>query len=99
VCIMSRLSFESKITTNGGLAVCLFILFWIAFPYVRRRRDVPPGPIPVPIFGNVLQIPTEETWLYFKSLSQKYGPIVRLTIAGTEAVLLDDIEDVEELVS
>jgi hypothetical protein len=98
---MSKLPFESKITTpsaNGGLAIGLVILLWIAVSYVRRRRDLPPGPIPIPIFGNALQIPTENTWLYFKSLSQKYGPIVRLTIAATEVVVLDDIEDVNELV-
>ena len=97
---MSKLSFESIITTpstNGTLSIGVFVLLWITFSYVRRRRNVPPGPIPIPIFGNVLQIPTERTWLYFKALSQKYGPIVRLTIAGTEVVVLESIEDVDEL--
>ena len=85
-------------STNGALAIGIFISLWIALSYVRRRRlNLPPGPVPIPIFGNVLQIPTERTWLYFTSLSQKYGPIVRLTIAGTEVVVLNSIEDVDEL--
>lgn len=90
----------SKITTPSGgqLLLGLFFFVWLTASYLRRKRDLPPGPTPIPIFGNALQIPTERTWLYFKSLSEKYGPIVRLRIAGTEVIVLDDIGDVDELV-
>lgn len=84
---------------NGGLVIGILGLVWVVvLSHSRRTRDLPPGPTPIPIFGNALQIPSERTWIYFKSLAQKYGPIVRLTIAGTEVIVLDDIKDVDELV-
>lgn len=85
-------------STGGQVALALSLATILAFWTFGRKSDLPPGPTPIPIFGNALQIPTEKTWLYFKSISEKYGPIVRLTIAGQGLVVLDKIEDVEELV-
>ena len=41
----------------------------------RRRRGwpYPPGPRPLPIIGNVLDIPKDFSWLPYTEFSKKYG--------------------------
>jgi hypothetical protein len=44
----------------------------------RRRGGLPypPGPRPLPIIGNLLDIPKEFSWLAYTRLSEKYGTIL-----------------------
>ena len=41
----------------------------------RRRRGLPypPGPRPIPLIGNLFDIPKEFSWLEYTQLSKKYG--------------------------
>jgi hypothetical protein len=43
----------------------------------RRRRGLPypPGPRPLPLVGNLLDIPKEFSWLSYTHLSKKHGMI------------------------
>jgi cytochrome P450 len=41
-----------------------------------------------PFVGNLLEIPLQHSWLKFREFVNEYGPIVRLTIAGQEHILL-----------
>ena len=44
--------------------------------YQRRRRlPYPPGPRPLPLIGNLLDIPKEFSWLSYAQLSKKHGMI------------------------
>jgi hypothetical protein len=50
----------------------------IAFLTIHDRRvrggfPYPPGPPPLPIVGNLLDIPKEFSWLTYTQLSKKYG--------------------------
>lgn len=50
-----------------------------AFRDYRRRRGLPypPGPRPLPIIGNLLDIPMESSWLAYSQLAKKYGTSLR----------------------
>ncbi len=44
--------------------------------YQRRRGlPYPPGPRPLPLIGNLFDIPKEFSWLTYTRLSKKYGMI------------------------
>jgi hypothetical protein len=55
-----------------------FLFFCLAISAIRayqRRKGVPypPGPQPLPVIGNLLQIPKESSWLVYTELARKYG--------------------------
>ena len=47
---------------------------------LRRRRACPPGPRPLPIIGNLLDIPKESSWLAYTQFSKKYGEAISLVL-------------------
>lgn len=42
----------------------------------------------LPIFGNMLDIPSKHSWIKFKSWADQYGPIFRLTVFGRNMVII-----------
>ena len=57
------------------LLVLSFIFILQALRDYRRRGGLhyPPGPRPLPIIGNLLDIPMEFSWLTYSQLVKKYG--------------------------
>jgi hypothetical protein len=56
-----------------GISVATFIFIR---DYQRRRGlPYPPGPRPLPLIGNLLDIPKLFSWLAYTQLSKKYGMI------------------------
>ena len=56
-------------------AVLSFLVALWAIRDHQRRGGLPypPGPRPLPIIGNLLDIPKEFSWLAYTRLSEKYG--------------------------
>ena len=59
----------------GGLAVLTGVgLFaWLLNKKTKQRLPFPPGPKPLPIIGNLLDMPREKEWLVYEQWAQKHG--------------------------
>jgi len=68
----------SLITILDLLVLLSFSFALSAIRDLRRRRGCPPGPRPLPIIGNLLDIPKEFSWLAYTDFSKKYGEVLSL---------------------
>jgi hypothetical protein len=41
----------------------------------RQGLPYPPGPRPLPLIGNLFDVPKEFSWLTYARLSEKYGSV------------------------
>jgi len=68
------------VSLKSILDILVLISSLAAFLAIRdhqRRRGLPypPGPRPLPLIGNLFDIPKEFSWLTYTQLSKKYGMI------------------------
>lgn len=73
-----------------GVAIVLLLARVIA----RRRvpysgLPYPPGPKPLPIIGNAMQMSITEPWLAYTAWKKIYGDLVRVRVMGMELVVIN----------
>ena len=64
------------------LPALYFLVFLALGHYVhklwaRKRLRMPPGPFPLPIVGNIFDLPRIKPWEAYRKLSAKYGMCCR----------------------
>ena len=66
------------ISTIDCFAASLFFYLLFAFRDYRRRGGLPypPGPLPRPIIGNILDIPKDAPWTAYVDMSKEYGTCI-----------------------
>ncbi|KAN0115869.1 Cytochrome P450 [Russula decolorans] len=68
----------------------------VAIPLASARffdgLPYPPGPRPLPLIGNLIDIPREFSWLTYTQLSKKYSDIISLHAFGQVIVVLNSIK-------
>jgi len=58
---------------------------------LRLRQKMPPGPFPLPIVGNVLQLPKRKPWYRFEEWANKYNnPLITVWFGRQPTVVLND---------
>jgi hypothetical protein len=67
----------SVVSLMSALVLVSSLATFFAIRDYQRRRGVPypPGPRPLPLIGNLLDIPKEFPWLTFTRLSKEHGMI------------------------
>ncbi|XP_032075553.1 cytochrome P450 2G1-like [Thamnophis elegans] len=73
---------------------CLALLFLWRKSSARGR--LPPGPTPLPLIGNFLQIKASETLPSLLKLREKYGPVFTIYFGNRPIVVLCGYEAVKE---
>nr|CAD2190141.1 unnamed protein product [Meloidogyne enterolobii] len=71
---------------------CIFILI-IFYNFYWKRRNLPDGPIPLPIIGNALEISkADRRYKCFADWAKKYGPVYTIWIGEQPLVIITDYE-------
>ncbi|KAJ5658212.1 Cytochrome P450 [Penicillium longicatenatum] len=73
----------------GVVAIIFTTIHILVHDFVLWLR-LPPGPTPIPFFGNKFIIPTSSPWIQFEKWSHKYGPIFTLWIGRRPTIIISD---------
>ncbi|XP_073497694.1 cytochrome P450 2G1-like isoform X2 [Phyllobates terribilis] len=74
---------------------CLILI--ISFLHFWRKGNLPPGPIPLPILGNLLQLRKEDIVKSLLSLSEKYGEVFTVYLGSRPVIVVTGYKAVKEV--
>ncbi|KAG2336907.1 cytochrome P450 [Suillus weaverae] len=83
-------------TVEGRLAIAIFPISFVVVTalgrYIKNRQTkppLPPGPVPIPLLGNILSINTKEPWLTYTQWHAVYGDLVFARILDQDVVVIN----------
>ncbi|KYO44826.1 cytochrome P450 2G1 [Alligator mississippiensis] len=72
------------------------VIFLSVLRGLKRGRNLPPGPAPLPFLGNVLQLRASALVKSLEELAKKYGPVFTVHLGRRRVVVLWGYEAVKE---
>ncbi|KAI0498758.1 hypothetical protein KFK09_019650 [Dendrobium nobile] len=89
---------NSQETLTHPLLLLLPFLFLVVTVYRRRKPalNLPPGPPPHPIFGNLHDL-GENPHITFYHLSKKYGPLIHVNIGQIRTMFVCDADTASQI--
>ncbi|XP_063794652.1 cytochrome P450 2C20-like [Pseudophryne corroboree] len=79
------------------LVLCITCLIFL-FMYIENNKwkDIPPGPTPLPLLGNMLQLSMKELPKSFVKLAKIHGNVFTVHLGPRTAVILHGYDTVKE---
>ncbi|KAM9323962.1 cytochrome P450 2C23-like [Gastrophryne carolinensis] len=77
----------------SGVTLIIYLIKWWMNV---RNKGLPPGPTPLPLLGNMLQINTGEMPQSLVKLSKTYGPVYTVYFGNHRAIVLTGYDAVKE---
>lgn len=71
------------------LSLAVFFVLYLAYDYWTHRK-LPPGPLRLPLIGNLHLAPKERPWEKFQQWAKKYGPIYRVQYGKDILIVIAD---------
>uniref|UniRef100_I3JCK9 Cytochrome P450 2K1 n=1 Tax=Oreochromis niloticus TaxID=8128 RepID=I3JCK9_ORENI len=82
---------------NMRLIVFVILLaFYLICTILASERNYPPGPTPLPLFGNLLQLNRQPLHIALYELSKKYGPVFTVHLGPKKTVVLAGYKTIKQ---
>uniref|UniRef100_L7MZM3 Cytochrome P450 family 2 subfamily G member 2 n=1 Tax=Anolis carolinensis TaxID=28377 RepID=L7MZM3_ANOCA len=82
--------------TSAFISLGIFLVLISAWKWRHKEGRFPPGPMPLPFFGNLLQLNPKDLPKSFLALSHKYGTVYTLYLGPRRVVVLCGHEALKE---
>ncbi|KAM5164349.1 cytochrome P450 2K4-like [Mantella aurantiaca] len=79
-----------------SIITCVFLAFLLFGQKKKAHLNFPPGPLCLPIIGNMHIININKPYITFHELAEKYGSVYSLQIGTQKMVVLSGYETVKE---
>jgi hypothetical protein len=82
----------------AGLLLLAFYILRKVFS-TSKKNPLPPGPKPIPIIGNIADLPARNSqeWRHWLKYKERYGDIFSITVMGQTLVIVHDKNAVFQL--
>ncbi|KAM8954141.1 cytochrome P450 2B4-like [Pelodytes ibericus] len=79
------------------LVSCITLLLYVLLGRGKKKTEnLPPGPKPLPLLGNILDLDTTEVARDLVKMSHTYGPVYTLSLAGKYSIVFTGYDTVRE---
>ncbi|KAG8544362.1 hypothetical protein GDO81_022613 [Engystomops pustulosus] len=79
-----------------ALALSTLLIFLLHFRNKKSPYNLPPGPTPLPLIGNLHLLDIRRPDLSLMKLAEKYGPIFTIHMGMSKAVVLTGLETIKD---
>ncbi len=92
--LTSKAMGQITLTSLAGISLALAV---ISYRYYTFRRRLPPGPLGLPLVGNIFERPKSHAWLTQTELHKKYGPIFSMQYGPSTVIFLGTLDTARDL--
>ncbi|KAL4069080.1 cytochrome P450 [Scleroderma citrinum] len=88
------------ISSTPWLGLCLAGIAVYLIQHIAFRRNsvpLPPGPKPLPILGNLYDLPKEKAWFTYAEWGKRFGDIVHIHVFGQHIIILNSAKIAVEM--
>jgi hypothetical protein len=97
--ILAIMTLQYTVASSLALASLLGIAYFAVRLLLvgRRPTGLPPGPMTLPLIGNLYLMPTSKPYKVFAQWGKKYGPIYSLMVGSNPLILIQSHKIAKDL--